>query len=295
MPTYGSTWPTYAKQWDGMTLKPSQLAEINATAKRLVAAKARYQAVEAKTGVPWYWIAATHEREASQSWSKSLAQGDPWNRVSTHVPRGRGPFPSWEAAAIDALQLDGVSRVKDWRLEKLLYYWELYNGWGYHNKGLPSPYVWGATSVQRPGKYVSDGVWSSTAVDKQLGTAAMLKAMMALDPSIKPIREGSGTPDVTPVPPVVRLTGHRWVQDTLNKVLVPSPGLDVDGDYGPATVAAIKRFQAAHGLVVDGLVGDKTTDALDAELTKKPAVATATATATAVPPMKSWWRRMLGM
>lgn len=289
MPTYGSKWPTYAAQWDSMTLKSAQLAEIRSVAKRLVAAKARYQAVEAKTGVPWWWIAAVHEREASQSWGASLAQGDPWNRVSTHVPRGRGPFSSWEAAAIDALQLDGVSRVKDWRLEKAVYYWELYNGWGYSNKGLPSPYVWGATSVQRPGKYVSDGVWSSTAVDKQLGTAAMLKAMMELDSTIKPIREKSGAPDVEPVPPVVRLTGHRWVQDALNKVLVPSPNLDVDGDYGPRTIVAIKLFQMAHGLTVDGLVGDATINALDAELAKKPAAPAVVA------PTKSWWRRALGL
>ncbi|MGY2807743.1 lysozyme family protein [Bradyrhizobium sp. USDA 4506] len=37
-------------------------------AKRLVApeAKARYQAVEVKTGVPWAFIAVAHERESSQ-------------------------------------------------------------------------------------------------------------------------------------------------------------------------------------------------------------------------------------
>jgi len=290
MPTYSSKWPTYAKQWDGMTLKSAKLASIRSTAKRLVAAKARYQAVEAKTGVPWWWIAATHEREASQSWSASLAQGDPWNKKSTHVPKGRGPFSSWEAAAVDALQLDGLTKVKDWRLEKALYYWELFNGWGYSNKGIPSPYVWGATSVQKSGKYIADGVWSSTAVDTQLGTAAILKAMMELDPSIHLARENTIS-DVIPEPQVVRLTGRWWVQDTLNKVLIPSPNLDVDGDYGPKTIAAIKRFQASKGLEADGQVGPATVDALDAALAKKPAVALAAVS----PPAKSWWRRMLGM
>src|SRR5882724_3503988 len=67
-------------------------------ARALVApsAKARYLAVAAKTGVPWFFIAVVHEREASQSWRGSLAQGDPWDQVSTHVPAGRGPFQSWE-------------------------------------------------------------------------------------------------------------------------------------------------------------------------------------------------------
>jgi lysozyme family protein len=270
-----------------MSLKSARLATINSTAKRLIAAKARYQTVEAKTGVPWYWIAATHEREASQSWSASLAQGDPWNKKSTHVPRGRGPFPSWEAAAIDALQLDGLTRVKDWRLEKLFYYWELYNGWGYYNHGIPSPYVWGATSVQKPGKYVADGVWSFTTVDQQLGTAAMLKAMMQLDPTINPRRESSDV-DVEPVPPPQRRTGTWWIQDSLNKIT--GLKLAVDGDYGPATVVAVKQFQAKYGLVVDGKVGDKTSAAIDAELAKlsAPVVAAAAVTPGVVSRVWKW-------
>src|SRR4051794_27772412 len=78
---------------------------FSAVARRLVAAntKSRYQTVAAKIGVPWPVIAVIHERESSQNWAASLAQGDPWNRVSVHVPAGRGPFRSWEDAAVDAL------------------------------------------------------------------------------------------------------------------------------------------------------------------------------------------------
>ena len=189
MPTYRDMWPRYAEWWDKSGITQSRASEVKATAKRLFASKTRYQAVEAKTGVPWWMIAVIHEREASQSWSASLAQGDPWNRRSTHVPRGRGPFHSWEEAAIDALHYDGVDRVKDWRLEKALYYLEEFNGWGYHARGLPSPYLWGATNIQRRGKYTSDGHWSSTAWDQQLGCAALLHELMELDPTIKPERE----------------------------------------------------------------------------------------------------------
>jgi len=65
---------------------------FNAVARHLVdrSAKARYQAVSTKTGVPWPFIAVAHERECSQDWTGSLAQGDPWNRVSVHVPAERG-------------------------------------------------------------------------------------------------------------------------------------------------------------------------------------------------------------
>ena len=62
-PPYGSRWPQLAKWWDAATI--TNPTEVAAVAKRLVAAKARYQSVEAKTGVPWWLIAAIHQREAS--------------------------------------------------------------------------------------------------------------------------------------------------------------------------------------------------------------------------------------
>ena len=90
-----------AKRWSNA--KPTR--NFTSVARRLIApeARTRYLAVSAKTGVPWAFIAVAHERECSQSWTGSLAQGDPWNRVSVHVPAGRGPFGNWEEAAIDAL------------------------------------------------------------------------------------------------------------------------------------------------------------------------------------------------
>src|SRR5258705_10394897 len=172
-PVYASRWPQLAKWWDAATI--TNPTEVAAVAKRLVAAKDRYQSVEAKTRVPWYMIAAIHEREASQSWNKQLAQGDPLNQVSTNVPRGMGPFSTWEEGAIAALKHDGLTSVSDWCIEKVLHWQEKYNGWGYFFRGIPSPYVWGATSNQRPGKYVSDGVWSSTTMERQHGRGAIFK------------------------------------------------------------------------------------------------------------------------
>jgi murein L,D-transpeptidase YcbB/YkuD len=48
----------------------------------------------------------------------------------------------------------------------------------------------------------------------------------------------------------------KWFQETLN--LVAGEHLTVDGDYGTATRAAVKRLQAAHNLHVDGWVGPET-------------------------------------
>jgi hypothetical protein len=101
-----------------MTILPARAREVRATAVRLAAAKARYRAVEKLTGVPWVMIAVIHEREASQNWNTQLAQGDPLHRVSTHVPRGMGPFATWEAGAVAALKHEGFEHVIDWRLEE---------------------------------------------------------------------------------------------------------------------------------------------------------------------------------
>jgi lysozyme family protein len=155
-------------------------------AQSLVAAKKRYQAVEAKTGVPWAVIAVIHERESSQNWGRSLAQGDPWNRVSVHVPAGRGPFNSWEEAAVDALLNchPYLGKRKDWSLAGVLIGLELYNGLGYANRGVPSPYLWAGTNQYTSGKYVKDGVYDPGHVDQQLGCVAMLLSMIAIDPTI---------------------------------------------------------------------------------------------------------------
>lgn len=58
------------------------------------------------------------------------------------------------------------------------------------------------------------------------------------------------------------------VQGLLNQVVSPSPGLDVDGDYGPLTKAAVLAYQKAKGLVADEFAGDATMAALIADAVK---------------------------
>ena len=47
----------------------------------------------------------------------------------------------------------------------------------------------------------------------------------------------------------------RAVQSQLNE---SGYGLTVDGSFGPATYSAVRSFQSAKGLGVDGVVGDNT-------------------------------------
>lgn len=177
------------QRWANCKVNSSKQSVFNSVAARLSASKARYQTIEAKTGVPWYVIAVIHEREASQSWNANIAQGDRWDRVSTHVPAGRGPFKSFEEAAYDALVNCGpyAARNKDWSPGGTLALLEKYNGLGYAKRGRPSPYIWAGTNQYTSGKYVADGVYDPNAVDTQLGCAGLLMAMGAFKQTSVPI------------------------------------------------------------------------------------------------------------
>lgn len=172
-----------AHRW--AVVKP--IRDFSAVAKRLAApaAKARYQTVEKETGVPWFFIAVVHERESSQNWNTQLGQGDPLNRVSVHVPKGEGPFKTWEAGAVVAMHdYPCAARNKDWTVGPFLTLLEQYNGLGYFERGIPSPYVWSGTDQYHSGKYIGDGVFNAHTVDVQDGCAGILLAMMKIDPSV---------------------------------------------------------------------------------------------------------------
>lgn len=173
-------------RWRAASVLPELASTFDKIAHRLVAAKARYQTVESSTGVPWAVIAVIHERESSQSWKGSLAQGDPWDKVSIHVPAHRGPFHSWEEAAGDALVIcePHAARWEDWTIGGALTLLEQYNGLGYAHMGIPSPYVWAGTDQYHMGKYIADGHFDPHAIDHQLGCAGLLARMSLIDPTI---------------------------------------------------------------------------------------------------------------
>ncbi len=182
--TFAQLKDEYAVLWQSMVVSANRLQTIDHVATQRLAGKSRYQRVTALTGVPWAAIAVIHQMECGGDWALSLAQGDPWDEVSTHVPKGRGPFTSWEAAAIDALSIDGTDQVKTWSIERLCYELEKYNGWGSRNKGIHTPYLWSYSNHYTRGKYIADHVWDASAVSQQVGGMPLLSRMMALDPSI---------------------------------------------------------------------------------------------------------------
>lgn len=187
MLTFESLKPEYEDLWSSMQIRPERAAAVDAIARKLIANKARYQAAERSTGVPWFVIAAWHNRESDASFDTQLAQGDPLDQVSHNEPAGRGPFDTWEDGAIDALvtlkHLDQVTHSgAEWTPARICYETERYNGFGYrsYHSDVKSPYLWSFTNHYTSGKYVSDGRFSTDAVDKQCGAIPIMKRLMAM-------------------------------------------------------------------------------------------------------------------
>lgn len=270
-------------------LRVTKPEEVDQIARRLMRGDAipQYAAVQKALGIPIVVQAAICERESGADFSKSPAQGDPWNRVSKNVPRGKGPYPSWYAAAFDSFH--NIDHLDDnsaqWEMPYAMWKWEGYNGFGYRSHRIRSPYLVGGTNLQQDGKYDSDGHFNAGMKDTQIGTVPVALRMielmpaLAFGPSIPRIAAPSIIPATLPVPAGVggglasrgALTGTEWIQDSLNKLMLPaSDRLDVDGRYGRFTRMAIRAFQTSVGLPPDGLIDDATCDLIDRELAKLP-------------------------
>lgn len=168
---------TNAQRWGNALFTRS--SQINAQADKIIANRSRYELVSKATGVPWDVIGVIHYRESANDFRGVLHNGQKiigTGKKTTLVPKGRGPFATWEAAAVDALANchPHLAKNKDWSLGRTLDLLERYNGLGYRNKGLPSPYLWAGTDQYAKGKYVADGRYDANHVDQQLGVAALL-------------------------------------------------------------------------------------------------------------------------
>ncbi len=187
--TFEATERGYANLFKTATLKGgTDAANAETFANKIIAAELRYRAVQAATGVPWYFIGALHMRESSCSFDGVLHNGDRiigTGGLTTRVPAGRGPFATWEASAVDALKLKDMHRVQSWSVARMLYQAEVFNGLGYVGKGINSPYVWAGTNHEQPGKYVADHVFDSDFDDPQLGVAAVLIRLAEKRPDIR--------------------------------------------------------------------------------------------------------------
>lgn len=163
--------------WQRAKIRDERIQEIKHVCGLILNYRsAFYDPVEKATGVPWYVTGAIDCREENFSHGGYLGNGDPLWKVTTHVPKGRGPFKTWFDGAIDAFNYDSMDHLPaggHWDIVTALIKCEEYNGLGYSVRHLPSPYVWGATNNQMHGKFTSDGHFSPFELDPQPGCAAI--------------------------------------------------------------------------------------------------------------------------
>ena len=177
---------------------PSKQGACMAVVHRILESRARYEAIERQTRVPWWFVACLHYRESNLDFGTYLGNGQSLHRKTTEVPAGRGPFANFEHGAYDALEIQGFARVTDWSIEHALFEAEAFNGFGYVRYGVNSPYVWAATDQYERGKFVSDGRFSASTIDPQLGVASIVKTLMIACPNIFPQEKPAVT--TTPAP-----------------------------------------------------------------------------------------------
>lgn len=229
--------PEYRELWSQM--KVIKVDAARAQARKIIAspAKERYKNVERSTGVPWFVVGCLHMRESNGDFNTWLHNGDPM-RVkgepvqTVHKPANRPPNPNvdWETGAYDALiTIEHFDEIKQWEPANVAYAAEKFNGFGYRHpmRAIPSPYLWGGTNIQKPGKFVRDGVYDPNVLDPQIGAMAVLWAIMDLD---KSARFKAGTTPKVPKPDVPQGPSPR-ADDTEQEVTPVVKGKTIWGGF----------------------------------------------------------------
>ena len=97
-------------------------------------------------------------------------------RILTQLYGIRKGAPSTEA---------NLEKIKKYKLKAdskdmaaMLSFAEVYNGFGYFNKGVVSPYIYSGTNLYKKGKFVSDGSYNASVTDKQPGVFILIKKII---------------------------------------------------------------------------------------------------------------------
>lgn len=169
----------YSDLWLSQVVLPDWKDDIERAVARMDACREMYIEVAKKTKIAWGFFACTHWLEASCDPERQILNGQRYDRITTIVPEGKGPFKSWEDAALYGVQWHGLEPSELDTLQELLRHLEAWNGFGYRNIGVNSPYLWSGTQHGvGVGKYVRDHVYDKNAVSGQVGCAPLLKALI---------------------------------------------------------------------------------------------------------------------
>src|SRR5579863_993898 len=153
--------PEYTSLLATVNVRPERERELMERAEIILTLSEGHQSegdeVEGATGVPKLWGIPSFERESSSDYRCSPAQGDRWNEVSIHVPRGLGPYANWGTSCEAAYRIDHLDQVgaANWTWPRALFEGELYNGFGPRAHGIHTGYLWAWTNLYTEGKYVA--------------------------------------------------------------------------------------------------------------------------------------------
>lgn len=184
------TQPWYRRMFKACEVDAGKESQLRNTVKLIKEGFDRYLIVSKLLGASdtenFAWIlGAIHFKEASCNFKGVLHNGDQiigTGKKTIRVPAGRGPFNSWEQAAVDAISMN-PSRWKKLLsgnndIGEILYALERYNGTGYitgAGKAENSPYLWACSNINDDkGKYVSDGKFDANASTQSTSGAALI-------------------------------------------------------------------------------------------------------------------------
>lgn len=183
---YSTLWETAV-----VTSDPRKLRELDYVSRVALTHRELYAEVERQTGVPWPLVSAIHFRESDQRFNRHLHNGDPITARTVHVPKGRPihgePPYTWIESAVDALS--DTWRPPDthawagrpapfWSMAASLEFLERFNGRGYQNHGVNTPYLWNFTDKYSRGLYVGDGKFDPLKIEHRPGCVAIILTLI---------------------------------------------------------------------------------------------------------------------
>ena len=146
----------------------------------------RYQIIASSiyvgsTMFPWEFVALIHRMEASSDEDKQIMNGGLWKDQSV----GSIKVTSFtQSATLNIKEFFRKYRTSPKVVlaspESILYWCEAWNGWGYRNKNMHSPYIVAGT-LPVDGKFTEDGKFDPNANTKQVGCALLLKYLSMLN------------------------------------------------------------------------------------------------------------------
>jgi len=168
-----------------MEIKEKYRAIIDKAVKKIKLNKTHYLLAQDLTGVDWRIIGVIHNLECGCRMDRQLLNGQRWNRKTTLVPAGYGPWRNFQESCIDAFKRHPFTPNMD--MPELLKKLERFNGLGYIKRGINSPYIWSFSNQYTSGKYIEKKIffnWVSlykkNLVSQQVGAAILLHELFSI-------------------------------------------------------------------------------------------------------------------